>query len=265
MSFNTTASFLSNTNWQYYAGETTLSYFSQMFGLAVQNFVSAAVGIAVVVALIRGIASRSGAALGNFYVDVTRALLYVLLPASAVLGLFFVSQGVLQTFAGSLDMATVTGGSQTLARGPVGSQEAIKLLGTNGGGFFNVNSAMPFENPTWLTNFVGMLSILVIPAALTSTYGRMVGNRRQGWAVYAAMMALFVVAVAVLYAAESGSTPAMDAAGLTGGEPRGQGAALRDRLHGAVRRGDHRRVLRRGQRRDGVAERHRRRGPDGAR
>ncbi|MGH2967503.1 MAG: potassium-transporting ATPase subunit KdpA [Solirubrobacteraceae bacterium] len=222
VSFNTTASFLSNTNWQYYAGETTLSYFSQMFGLAVQNFVSAAVGIAVVVALIRGIASRSGGSLGTFYVDVTRALLYVLLPLSVVLGLFYVSQGVLQTFAGYLDLNTLTGGSQTLARGPVGSQEAIKLLGTNGGGFFNVNSSMPFENPTWLTNFVGMLSILVIPAALTSTYGRMVGNRRQGWAVYAAMMSLFVVAVAVIYAAEAGSTPAMEAAGLTGANLEGK-------------------------------------------
>ncbi len=191
---------MTNTNWQYYAGETTLSNFSQMFGLAVQNFVSAAVGIAVAIAVVRGIAARSGSGLGTFYVDFTRALLYLLLPISIVLGLFYVSQGVLQS----------------LTAGPVASQEAIKLLGTNGGGFFNVNSAMPYENPTWLTNFVGMLSILLIPAGLTATYGRMVGNRRQGWAIFAAMLSLFVVAVAVVYAAESAATPAMHAAGVAG-------------------------------------------------
>ena len=200
LSFNSAASFVTNTNWQYYAGETTLSNFSQMFGLAVQNFVSAAVGIAVAIAVVRGIAARSGSGLGTFYVDFTRALLYLLLPISIVLGLFYVSQGVLQS----------------LTAGPVASQEAIKLLGTNGGGFFNVNSAMPYENPTWLTNFVGMLSILVIPAGLTATYGRMVGNRRQGWAIFAAMLSLFVVAVAVVYAAESAATPAMHAAGVAG-------------------------------------------------
>ncbi len=211
VSFNTAASFLSNTNWQFYAGETTMSYFSQMFGLAVQNFVSAAVGIAVAVAVVRGIASRSGSGLGTFYVDFTRALLYVLLPLSILLGLFFVSQGVIQTLGGP-----VAAGASTLARGPVASQEAIKLLGTNGGGFFNVNSAMPFENPTWLSNFVSMLAILVIPAGMTAMYGRMVGNRRQGWAVFAAMLSLFVVATAVIYAAETGPTPAMHAAGITG-------------------------------------------------
>jgi K+-transporting ATPase ATPase A chain len=216
VAFNTASSFLTNTNWQYYGGETTMTYFSQMFGLTVQNFVSAAVGIAVAIAVVRGIASRSGRSLGVFYVDLTRTLLYVLVPASVVIGLFYVSQGMLQTLGGPVDMTTVAGGTQTLFRGPVASQEAIKLLGTNGGGFFSVNSTMPFENPSWLTNFVGMLSILIIPAGLTATYGRLVGNRRQGWAVYAAMLMLFVVAVAVIYAAESGPTPAMHAAGVVG-------------------------------------------------
>ena len=201
VSLNTAASFVTNTNWQFYAGETTLSYFSQMFGLAVQNFASAAVGIAVLAAFIRGLASRSGGALGNFYVDLTRVLLYILLPLSVITGLFLISQGVVQNL-----------GDQ----GPVASQEAIKLLGTNGGGFFNVNSAMPFENPTWLTNFVEMLMILVIPAGLTATYGRMVGSRRQGWAVFAAMMALFVVATGLIYAAEIHPTAAMDAASVSG-------------------------------------------------
>jgi potassium-transporting ATPase potassium-binding subunit len=216
VSFNTAASFVTNTNWQFYAGETTLSYFSQMFGLAVQNFLSAAVGIAVLAAFIRGLAARSGRELGNFYVDVTRVLLYILLPISAIGGLFLISQGALQNLGDYTTVHTLTGLEQTLGQGPVASQEAIKLLGTNGGGFFNVNSAMPFENPTWLTNFVEMLLILVIPAGLTATYGRMVGNRRQGWAVFAAMMTLFVVAVALVYAAEIHSTPAMHAAGVHG-------------------------------------------------
>jgi K+-transporting ATPase ATPase A chain len=216
VSFNTAASFVSNTNWQFYAGETTLSYFSQMFGLAVQNFASAAVAIAVLAAFIRGLASRSTRELGNFYVDVTRVLLYILLPISVIGGLFLASQGVLQSLSAPTHLHTLTGLEQTLVQGPVASQEAIKLLGTNGGGFFNVNSAMPFENPSWLTNFVEMLLILVIPAGLTATYGRMVGSRRQGWAVFAAMMILFVAAVALVYAAEVHSTPAMDAAGVSG-------------------------------------------------
>ena len=216
LSFNTTASFLTNTNWQFYAGETTLSYFSQMAGLAVQNFVSAGVGVAVLIAFIRGLASRSGRELGVFYVDLLRAILYVLLPLSVVVGLALVSQGVVQTLAGTVTTSGLAGGDQEFLFGPVAGQEAIKLLGTNGGGFFNVNSAMPFENPTWLSNFVEMLAILVIPAALTATYGRMVENRRQGWMVFGAMMALFVVAVAVVYISETGPTPAMHAAGLTG-------------------------------------------------
>ncbi|MET0686786.1 MAG: potassium-transporting ATPase subunit KdpA [Solirubrobacteraceae bacterium] len=216
LSFNTTASFITNTNWQYYAGETTMSYLTQMAGLAVQNFVSAGVGLAVLVAFVRGLASRSGKELGNFYVDLTRAILYVLLPLSVVVGLVLVSQGVIQTLQGPGTATTLTGAKQAFAYGPVAGQEAIKMLGTNGGGFFNVNSAMPYENPTWLSNFVEMLAILVIPAGLTSMYGRMVGNKRQGWMVFGAMMTLFVVAVAGIYVAESHPTPAMQAAGLTG-------------------------------------------------
>jgi K+-transporting ATPase ATPase A chain len=216
LSFNTAASFLTNTNWQYYGGETTMSYFSQMAGLAVQNFVSAGVGIAVVVAFVRALASRSGKEIGVFYVDFTRAVLYVLLPLSVLVGVALVSQGVVQTLAGTREATGLTGATQTFLYGPVAGQEAIKELGTNGGGFFNVNSAMPFENPTWLSNFVEMLAILIVPASLTAMYGRMVGNRRQGWMVFGAMMTLFVVAVTLIYVSESGPTPAMQAAGLTG-------------------------------------------------
>jgi K+-transporting ATPase ATPase A chain len=200
VAFNTTSSFVTNTNWQYYAGETTMSNFSQMAGLAVQNFVSAAVGIAVAIAFIRALASRSGRTIGNYYSDLIKTLVYVLLPISVVVGIFLVSQGVIQS----------------LTAGPVASQEVIKELGTNGGGFFNVNSAHPFENPTWLSNFVELVLILAIPAALTSVYGRMVGNRRQGWAIYAAMLSLLVVAVIVVAVAENNTTPAMDAAGVAG-------------------------------------------------
>jgi potassium-transporting ATPase potassium-binding subunit len=222
VSFNTASSFVSNTNWQYYGGETTMTYFSQMAGLAVQNFLSAAVGIAVCVAVIRGFAARSVAALGSFWVDLTRTLLYVLLPISFVVALFFVSQGVLQSLSPYETFGTLAGGRQTLAFGPVASQEAIKLLGTNGGGFFNVNSAMPFENPSGLTNFVEMLLILLIPAGLTSTFGRLVGNRRQGWAIYGAMMAMFLAAVAVVYAAEVHGSPAQHLAGVAGGNFEGK-------------------------------------------
>ena len=200
VAFNTTASFVTNTDWQYYAGETTLTNLQQMAGLAVQNFASAAVGLAVAIALIRALAARSGRGLGNFYDDLFCGLVYVLLPISVVVGLVLVSQGVIQS----------------LHAGPVASQEVIKELGTNGGGFFNVNSAHPFENPTWLSNFVEMLLILAIPAALTSVYGRMVGNRRQGWALYSAMLALFVVGVVVVAIAENHPSPAMDAAGIHG-------------------------------------------------
>ena len=192
VSFNTAASFITNTNWQFYGGETTLSYFSQMAGLAVQNFVSAAVGMAVLAAVIRGFASRGTKELGNFWQDLTRTLLYILLPLSLVGALVLVSQGVIQTLSGYVTYSTLQGADQTLALGPAASQIAIKQLGTNGGGFFNVNSSMPFENPTTFANFVEMLFILLIPAALTATFGRMVGNRRQGWALYGAMAALLV-------------------------------------------------------------------------
>jgi potassium-transporting ATPase potassium-binding subunit len=207
LSFNTVSSFVTNTNWQFYGGETTLSYFSQMAGLAVQNFVSAATGIAVAIALIRGIIARRSATpvLGNFWSDLVRACFYVLLPISIIAGIVLVSQGVLQTLGGTV---------HDLARGPVASQEAIKELGTNGGGFFNVNSAYPFENPTGFSNLVEMFLILCIPASLTYTYGRMVGSRRQGWAIFAAMSVLFVASVVVVYVAEQHGTPAQHAAGV---------------------------------------------------
>jgi K+-transporting ATPase ATPase A chain len=214
LSFNTASSFVTNTNWQYYGGETTLSYVAQMAGLTVQNFVSAAVGIAALAAVLRGFVARSGAALGNFWADLVRILLYILLPISLVAALVLVSQGVLQTLDGSQAFHTIAGGTQTLALGPVASQEAIKELGTNGGGFFNVNSAMPFEDPNGLANMLELLLIMAIPASLTYAFGRMIGNRRQGWALYAAMMVMFVGAVAVVYAAEQHGSPAQHHAGL---------------------------------------------------
>jgi potassium-transporting ATPase potassium-binding subunit len=214
VTFNTTSSFVTNTNWQYYGGETTMSYFSQMVGLTVQNFVSAAVGIAVAVALIRGIISRSGKSIGNFWQDLVRTVLYVLLPISVIGALLLVFQGSIQNFSHYLLAHTVTGGSQTIAQGPVASQEAIKELGTNGGGFFNVNSAHPFENPSGFTNLLEMLLVLIIPAAIVFTYGRMSGRRRQGYAIYATMMVMFLGAVVVAYVAEAHGSPAQHAAGL---------------------------------------------------
>ncbi len=214
LSFNTASSFVTNTNWQYYGGETTLTYFAQMAGLTVQNFVSAAVGIAALAAVIRGFVARSGAALGNFWTDLVRINLYILLPLSFVTALVLVSQGVIQTLDGAQLVHTISGGTQTLALGPVASQEAIKELGTNGGGFFNVNSAMPFENPSGFTNFIELLLIVIVPASLTYTFGRMIGNRRQGWALYAAMMAMFIVAVAVVYTAEQHGSTAQHHAGV---------------------------------------------------
>jgi K+-transporting ATPase ATPase A chain len=222
VTFNTASSFVTNTNWQYYVGETTMTYFSQMAGLAVQNFVSAAVGMCVAIALIRGIAARGGRELGVFWQDLVRALLYVLLPISIVGALVLVSQGVIQTFSGYATAHTLAGGTQAIAFGPVASQEIIKELGTNGGGFFNVNSAMPFENPTGFSNFVEMLAIVAIPAGLTVSYGRMVGSRRQGWAIFAAMAILFAIGVAVVYAAEQHGTGAQHLAGLHGGNLEGK-------------------------------------------
>ncbi|WP_241758838.1 potassium-transporting ATPase subunit KdpA [Pyxidicoccus parkwayensis] len=207
LAFNTAASFTTNTNWQSYAGESTLSYLSQMAGLAWHNFTSAAAGIGVALALARGFTRRPGPeghkTLGNFWVDLIRGTLYVLLPICFVYALFLVSQGVLQNFSAYHELVTLEGGKQTLAMGPVASQEAIKMLGTNGGGFFNANSAHPFENPTPLTNLVQLLSIFAIPAALTYTYGKMAGDTRQGWALFAAMSVLFFAGVAVAYGAES--------------------------------------------------------------
>jgi potassium-transporting ATPase potassium-binding subunit len=222
VTFNTASSFVTNTNWQYYAGETTLSNFSQMAGLAVQNFASAAVGIAVVVAVIRGFAARSATTLGNFWVDLTRGLLYVLAPIAFVAALGLASQGVVQSLAGPQAFTSVQGAAGEIVVGPVASQEAIKLLGTNGGGFFNVNSAMPLENPTGFTNLVEMLLIICIPASLTATFGRMVGNRRQGWAIFAGMFVLFAAAVAIVYVAESHGSPAQQLAGIGGGNLEGK-------------------------------------------
>jgi K+-transporting ATPase ATPase A chain len=216
LSFNTTSSFVSNTSWQFYGGETTLSYFSQMAGITAASFTSGAVGMAVAIALIRGLVRREAVQLGNFWVDLIRSLLYVLLPLSVVGGLFLVSQGSIQNLSRYLTVAGPTHLGQTIAMGPVGSQEAIKLLSGDGGGFFNTNSAHPFENPTGLANFVEILLMLLIPAALTYTFGHMVGRRRQGWALYSAMLVLFVAGIAIVYAAEVHGTPAMHAAGLHG-------------------------------------------------
>jgi K+-transporting ATPase ATPase A chain len=227
VTFNTVSSFVTNTNWQYYGGETTMTYFSQMAGLAVQNFISAAVGIVVVVALIRAIAARRGrgesGSLGNFWQDLVRTIFYVLVPVSIVGALLLVSQGTIQTFSHYIGFAGPAGGSGQLALGPVASQEIIKELGTNGGGFFNVNSAMPFENPTQFSNFVELFAMLMIPVSLTWTYGRMVGSRRQGLSIFSAMSVLFLAGVIVVYLAEQHGTPAQHAAGIhTGGNLEGK-------------------------------------------
>jgi K+-transporting ATPase ATPase A chain len=214
LSFNTASSFVSNTSWQFYGGETTLSYFSQMAGITAASFTSCAVGMAVAVALIRGLVRRETAQLGNFWVDLTRSLLYVLVPLSVLGGLFLVSQGSIQNLSHYSSVGGPTHLAQTIAMGPVGSQEAIKLMSGDGGGFFNTNSAHPFENPSGLANFVEILLMLLIPAAMTYTFGRMVGRTRQGWALYSAMLVLFVAGIGIVYAAEAHGTPAMHAAGL---------------------------------------------------
>src|SRR5436305_6692607 len=215
-SFNTAASFTTNTNWQGYGGESTMSYLTQMAGLAVHNFGSAAAGMAVLVAFIRGLARRSSKTLGNFWVDLVRTHLYILLPLALVLALVLVSQGVVQTFASYQTVPLVENPAavQTLAVGPVASQIAIKQIGTNGGGFFNVNSAHPFENPTPFSNFLEMLSILLIPAALCYTFGRMVGDTRQGWAVLAAMTIVLVPLLLLCYSQEQQGNPAFDRMGV---------------------------------------------------
>ena len=222
LAFNTAVSFVTNTNWQGYGGESTLSYLTQMLGLTVQNFVSAATGIAIAVALIRGFARASAKSVGSFWVDLTRATLYILLPLCILLTLAYVALGVPQTLDPSVTATTLEGAQQTIARGPVASQLAIKMLGTNGGGFFNVNSAHPFENPSALTNFVQMLSILVIGVGLTYTFGKAVRNTRQGWAILAAMLTLFVAGTAVTYWQEAAGNPMLHQLGLAGGSMEGK-------------------------------------------
>jgi potassium-transporting ATPase potassium-binding subunit len=222
LSFNTAISFITNTNWQNYGGESTLSYLVQMLGLTHQNFLSAATGIALAVALIRGFSRSSMRTIGNFWVDVTRCTLYVLLPICVVYTLFLVWQGIPQTLGAYVDATTLEGAKQTIAVGPVASQVAIKMLGTNGGGFFNANAAHPFENPTALSNFVQMISIFALGAALTNVFGRMVGNQRQGWAILGVMGLLFISGVVVTYWGEANGTNALSALGLTGGNMEGK-------------------------------------------
>lgn len=222
LAFNTAVSFVTNTNWQAYGGESTMSYLVQMLGLTQQNFLSAATGIALAVALVRGFARASAKTIGNFWVDVTRGTLYVLLPICIVFTLFLISQGMPQTLGAYVDATTLEGAKQTIAVGPVASQVAIKLLGTNGGGFFNANAAHPFENPTALSNFLQMIAILSIGAAMTNMFGRMVGNERQGWAILAAMGTLFLAGIAVTYWAEANGTSAMHALGIAGGNMEGK-------------------------------------------
>jgi K+-transporting ATPase ATPase A chain len=222
LSFNTAISFITNTNWQNYGGESTLSYLVQMLGLTHQNFLSAATGIVLAIALVRGFARTSAKTVGNFWVDVTRCTLYVLLPICVPYTLFLVWQGIPQTLGAYVDATTLEGATQTIAVGPVASQVAIKMLGTNGGGFFNANAAHPFENPTALSNFVQMLSIFVLGAGLTNVFGRMVGNQKQGWAILAAMGTLFIAGVAVCYWAEANGTATLNALDLTGGNMEGK-------------------------------------------
>src|SRR5580698_741992 len=222
LSFNTAISFITNTNWQNYGGESTMSYLVQMLGLTHQNFLSAATGIALAVALIRGFSRASVRTVGNFWVDVTRTTLYVLLPICIVYSLFLVWQGMPQTLGPYVEATTLEGAKQTIAVGPVASQVAIKMLGTNGGGFFSANAAHPFENPTALSNFVQMISIFALGAALTNVFGRMVGNQRQGWAILGVMGVLFVAGVTVTYWAEANGTNALSALGLTGGNMEGK-------------------------------------------
>ncbi len=222
LAFNTAVSFVTNTNWQNYGGESTMSYLVQMLGLTHQNFLSAATGIVLAVALIRGFARASVRTVGNFWVDITRCTLYILLPICVVFTLFLVWQGIPQTLGASVDATTLEGAKQTIAIGPVASQVAIKMLGTNGGGFFNANAAHPFENPTALSNFVQMLSIFALGAALTNVFGRMVGDQRQGWAILAIMGVLFIAGVAVAYWAEAHGNDAFTALGLTGGNMEGK-------------------------------------------
>lgn len=219
---NTAVSFATNTNWQWYSGEATLGNLAQMLGLAIHNFLSAATGIAVAFALFRGFARTEAKTVGNFWADVTRITLYLLLPICVAYALFLVASGVPQTLAATFDLTTLEGARQTLILGPVASQEAIKMLGTNGGGFFNANSAHPFENPTALTNLVQMLSIFTIGSGLTYCFGKAVGNTRQGWAILAAMMVLFLAGVGVTYWQEAAGNPVLHQLGVAGGNMEGK-------------------------------------------
>ncbi len=222
LAFNTAVSFTTNTNWQSYGGESTMSNLSQMLGLTIHNFLSAATGIALAFALFRGFARRSTATIGNFWADATRVTLYLLLPACILYTLFLIASGVPQTMAGVVDVTTLEGAKQSLLLGPVASQEAIKMLGTNGGGFFNANSAHPFENPTELTNLIQMLSIFVVGFGLTWTFGKAVGNTRQGWAILSAMVILFLAGVAVTYWQEAAGNPVLHHLGVAGGNMEGK-------------------------------------------
>jgi potassium-transporting ATPase potassium-binding subunit len=215
--FNTAASFVTNTNWQNYGGESTMSHLTQMAGLAVQNFMSAAVGIAVVVALIRGLTRRRSATIGNFWVDLTRTTTRILLPLSIAVALLLVSQGVVQSLRGRVHATTVQGSTQAIYRGPVASQEAIKELGTNGGGPMNANSAHPFENPTGFTDLLEIWALLAIPFALSYAFGRMVNDQRQGWALFAAMFVLWIASSGIAMHYELGGNPRLEAVGASHG------------------------------------------------
>ncbi|WP_337184416.1 potassium-transporting ATPase subunit KdpA [Shinella sp.] len=227
LAFNTAVSFVTNTNWQNYGGETTLSHFSQMAGLTVQNFLSAATGMALAVALTRALARSRAATLGNFWVDMTRATLYVLLPLALVVALAFVALGLPQTLDASVTATTLEGAGQTISLGPVASQEAIKQLGTNGGGFFNANAAHPFENPSAFSNYLNILAMLSISAALVYTFGDLVGNRRQGWALVSAMAILLIAGVAIIYWAEAAGNPILTALGVDGAGGNMEGKEVR--------------------------------------
>ncbi|SJM35554.1 potassium-transporting ATPase subunit KdpA [Mesorhizobium delmotii] len=222
LAFNTAASFMTNTNWQNYGGESTMSYLVQMAGLTVQNFLSAATGLAIAIALIRGFTKASGKSIGNFWVDMTRCTLYLLLPLCIVLTLVYVYLGIPQTLSAYIDATTLEGARQTIAVGPAASQIAIKMLGTNGGGFFNANAAHPFENPDAISNLIQMVSIFAIGAALTNVFGRMNGNQRQGWAILTSMAVLFIAGVAVCYWAEASGNPLVHALGIDGGNMEGK-------------------------------------------
>ena len=218
LAFNTAVSFVTNTNWQSYSGENTLSYLVQMTGLTVQNFVSAATGFAVLLALVRGLSRRTTQHLGNFWVDLTRSTVHILLPLSILFALIFVSQGMVQNFSQAVTATTVEGAQQVLPQGPAASQIAIKMLGTNGGGYFNANSAHPYENPTPLSNLLSLLALILLPAALTYTFGVLVGNRRQGWAIFCAMMAVLILGLGISLWSEYHVNPVFGASALMEGK-----------------------------------------------